>query len=165
MGEERVVDKGKVVKLSAGVEWAIHCCVVLSQAETPVATPRLAELHGVSKTYLAKHLQSLARAGLVHPSEGRDGGYVLTRAPENVTVLDVVQAIDGERPAFRCTEIRQQGVLAAPPEACRTACGVAKVMADAESAWRQSLSSVTIADLAATLDLSRLKQVLEAFSG
>jgi len=156
---------GDGVKLSGGVEWALHCCVVLSQAESPVATPRLAELHGVSKTYLAKHLQSLARAGLVSPSEGRDGGYVLTRAPEKVTVLDVVQAVDGDQPAFRCTEIRQQGVLAAPPEACKSACGVAKVMADAERAWRQSLMSVTIADLAATLDLSRLKQVLEAFSG
>jgi Rrf2 family protein len=153
------------VKLSTGVEWALHCCVVLSQAESPVATPRLAELHGVSKTYLAKHLQSLARAGLVHPSEGRDGGYVLTRAPENVTVLDVVQAVDGGKPAFRCTEIRQQGGLAAPPEACRSACGVAKVMADAENAWRESLSSVTIADLAATLDILRLKQVLESPSG
>ena len=153
------------MKLSAGVEWALHCCVVLSQAESPVATPRLAELHGVSKTYLAKHLQSLARAGLVRPSEGRDGGYVLTRAPENVTVLDVVQAVDGEKPAFRCTEIRQQGVLAAPPEACRSACGVAKVMADAESAWRQSLSSVTIADLAATLDVSRRREILKSPSG
>ena len=153
------------MKLSAGVEWALHCCVVLSQAESPVATPRLAELHGVSKTYLAKHLQSLARAGLVRPSEGRDGGYVLTRAPENVTVLDVVQAVDGEKPAFRCTEIRQQGELAAPPEACRSACGVAKVMADAESAWRQSLSSVTIADLAATLDVSRRREILKSPSG
>lgn len=55
------------MKLSGGVEWALHCCVVLSQAESPVPTARLAELHGVSKTYLAKHLQSLARAGLVHP--------------------------------------------------------------------------------------------------
>nr|EJJ02013.1 rrf2 family protein family protein [Rhodococcus sp. JVH1] len=148
------------MKLSGGVEWALHCCVVLSQAESPVPTARLAELHGVSKTYLAKHLQSLARAGLVHPTEGRDGGYVLTRAPEAITVLDVVQAVDGTEPAFRCTEIRRQGVLAAPPEQCRSACGIAKVMAGAEQAWRASLSSVTIADLGATIDLTVLKHIL-----
>ena len=148
------------MKLSAGVEWSIHCCVVLSQAESPVPSARLAELHGVSKTYLAKHLQSLARAGLVSPSEGRDGGYVLTRPPELVSVLEVVQAVDGDQPAFRCTEIRQQGVLAAPPEDCRAPCGIAKVMADAERAWRESLSGTTIADLAASFDTSSVKQVL-----
>jgi DNA-binding IscR family transcriptional regulator len=76
-------------------------------------------------------------------------------------VLDVVQAVDGTGPAFRCTEIRQQGLLAAPPEQCTTPCGIAKVMADAERAWRDSLSCVTIADLAATLDLAALKQTLQ----
>ncbi len=116
----------------------------------------------MSKTYLAKHLRALAHAGLVNPTEGRDGGYVLTRAPEKITVLDVVQAVDGTEPAFRCTEIRQQGILAAPPpEQCRSACGIAKVMADAEKAWRASLSGgVTIADLAATLDLPALRKIL-----
>jgi Rrf2 family protein len=150
------------MKLSGGVEWSLHCCVVLSQAEGPVPTARLAELHGVSRTYLAKHLQSLARAGLVHPTEGRDGGYLLTRAASEITVLDVVQAVDGPEPAFRCTEIRQQGLLAAPPEQCRAACGIAKVMATAEKAWRSELSAVTISDLAATLDLTALRDKLSA---
>lgn len=140
------------MKLSAGVEWAIHCCVVLSLADRPLPGARLAELHGVSKTYLAKHLQALARAGIVQPSEGRDGGYALTRDPAGITVLDVVRAIDGPEPAFRCTEIRQQGDLAAPPEQCRQMCGVAQVMAEAEQAWRASLSGRTIADLASTVD-------------
>ena len=149
------------VKLSGGVEWSLHCCVVLGQANSPVPAARLAELHGVSKTYLAKHLQSLARAGIVHPSEGRDGGYVLTRGPQHTTVLDVVQAIDGKEPAFRCTEIRQQGILAAPPEECLSACGIAKVMAQAEQAWQSTLSAVSIADLAATLDVDALKEILE----
>ncbi|GCE42452.1 Predicted transcriptional regulator of 4-carboxymuconolactone decarboxylase, Rrf2 family [Rhodococcus wratislaviensis] len=144
------------------MEWSLHCCVVLSQAEGPVPTARLADLHGVSKSYLAKHLQSLARAGLVHPTEGRDGGYVLTRAPGDITVLDVVQAVDGDAPAFRCTEIRQQGLLAAPQEQCTTPCGIAKVMAGAERAWRDTLSGVTIADLAATLDVTVLKATLDA---
>lgn len=138
------------MKLSAGVEWALHCCVVLSQTEQPVPSARLAELHGVSKSYLAKHLQALARDGIAQPCEGRDGGYVLMRPASKITVLDVVHAIDGRRPAFRCTEIRQQGELALPPEQCDRPCGIARVMADAERAWRASLAATTIADLAAS---------------
>jgi len=148
------------VKLSGGVEWALHCCVVLSRASAPVPSARLAELHGVSKTYLAKHLQALARAGLVRAAEGRDGGYALTREPAAITVLDVVVAIDGDQPAFRCTEIRQQGELALPPEECRAPCGIARVMAEAERSWRRSLAGTTIADLGASLDPARLDGLL-----
>jgi Rrf2 family protein len=140
------------MKMSAGVEWALHCCSVLSTASGPVPAHRLAELHGVSKTYLAKHLQALSKAGLIHAVEGRDGGYELSRPAAEVTVYDVVRAVDGPEAAFRCTEIRQQGPLPTPPEACTVPCGIAKVMATAERAWRDSLRGVTIGDLAATVD-------------
>ena len=137
------------MKLSAGVEWAIHCCVVLSRADGPVPAQRLAEFHGVSRTYLAKSLQALSRAGLVASTEGRVGGYVLNRPPRGITVLDVVLAIEGEDPAFRCTEIRQNGPFGAKPKECLRPCGIARVMGAAEDAWRASLAAVTIADLAA----------------
>jgi Rrf2 family protein len=136
------------VKLSAGVEWAVHCCVVLSEAPAPVPAQRLAEYHGVSRTYLAKHLQQLSRAGLVRSTEGRVGGYALTRPADEITVLDVVLAVEGPEPAFRCTEIRQNGPLPATGEACRRPCGIARAMWAAEDAYRASLRGVTIADLA-----------------
>jgi len=138
--------------MSGGVEWAVHCCVVISRADGPVPTAKLAELHGVSRSYLAKHLQQLARADLISATEGRDGGYELTRAPTDITVLDIVLAIEGREPAFRCTEIRQNGPLPTPPEACRKACGVARVLHQAENAYRDALREVTIADLAATVE-------------
>ncbi len=103
------------MKMSAGVEWAVHCCILLSQAEQPVPAQRLAEFHGVSRTYLAKHLQLLSRAGLVTSSEGRAGGYALTRPADQITALDVVLAIEGDESTFRCTEIRQNGPLPASP--------------------------------------------------
>ena len=139
------------MKMSAGVEWAIHCCVVLSQADGPVPAQRLAEFHGVSRTYLAKHLQQLSRAGLVSSTEGRVGGYALTRSADEISVLDVVLAIEGTETAFRCTEIRQNGPLPASGAVCRRPCGIARVMYAAEDAWRTSLGAVSVADLAATV--------------
>lgn len=138
--------------MTAGVEWAVHCCVAMSRAEGPVPAARLADFHGVSRTYLAKHLQSLARAGLVASVEGRDGGYVLTRAAADISLLDVVLALEGPEPAFRCTEIRQNGPMPTPPEACRTPCGVAQAMQAAEAAWREALGATSIADLAARVE-------------
>ncbi|GAA3510821.1 Rrf2 family transcriptional regulator [Aeromicrobium panaciterrae] len=140
------------MKMSAGVEWALHSCTVLSTSSEPVPVNKLAELHGVSRTYLAKHMQAMSRAGIIHAVEGRDGGYQLSRPSTDVTVYDIVRAIDGPEAAFRCTEIRQQGPLPTTGEACKVPCGIAKVMAAAERAWRDSLRSVTIADLSATVD-------------
>lgn len=136
------------MRISGGVEWALHCCVVLTASKQPVPAATLAELHDVSSSYLAKQLQSLSRAGLIHSVQGKSGGYVLTRAAESITVLDVVQAVDGPGPAFVCTEIRQRGPLAAPADSCSAPCPIARAMGAAEEAWRQALARVTIADLA-----------------
>jgi Rrf2 family protein len=136
------------VKMSGGVEWALHCCVVLTSVREPVPAARLAELHDVSPTYLAKQLQALSRAGLIHSTQGKSGGYALTRSPELITVLDVVDAVDGPSPAFVCTEIRQRGPMATPAEACTKPCPISRAMATAEAARREALRAISIADLA-----------------
>lgn len=136
------------MKLSGGVEWAVHCCIVLTGLSTPASAAKLAEFHDVSSTYLAKQMQALARAGLIRSVQGYQGGYVLTRAPDEISVLDVVLAVEGEQPMFVCTEIRQRGPFASSPDHCTTACAVAKTMLEAEQAWRSSLKAVTIAELA-----------------
>ncbi|WP_327260792.1 Rrf2 family transcriptional regulator [Streptomyces sp. NBC_01232] len=140
------------MKLSGGVEWALHCCVVLTAASRPVPAARLALLHDVSPSYLAKQMQALSRAGLVASVQGKTGGYALTRPASEITVLDVVLAVDGADPAFICTEIRRRGPLGAPPEACTKPCGIARVMGAAEAAWRASLQGVTIADLVGSVE-------------
>ena len=140
------------MKISGGVEWAVHCCVVLTGMDQPVPAAKLAALHDVSATYLAKQMQALARAGLVHSVQGNSGGYLLTRSPAEITVLDVVQAIDGVKPAFTCTEIRQRGPLGTPPEQCTGPCPVNRVMMRAEQAYREALREISIADLAAEVN-------------
>ena len=150
------------MKLSGGLEWALHCCVVLSVADVPVPVATLAELHDVSSTYLAKQMQALSRAGIVHSVQGQAGGYLLTRDPKNITVLDVVEAVDGPEAPFVCTEIRQRGPLAAAPKDCKSLCVINRTMLAADRAWRQSLKSVTIADLARGVERGYAGDVMAA---
>jgi Rrf2 family protein len=130
------------------VEWALHCGVALTAANGPVPATRLAELHDVSSSYLAKQLQALSRAGLIRSAQGHSGGYELSRSPGEITVRQVVEAVDGPLPAFACTEIRQRGPLATPVEACERPCAISRAMTAADEAWRAALEAVTIADLA-----------------
>ena len=140
------------MKLTSGVEWALHCCVTLSQSETPVSAARLARLHEIPSAYLAKHLQALSQAGILHSTPGPVGGYTFAHPPAQVSILDVVLAIDGPEPAFRCTEIRRKGPLAVEPERCLTPCAVSRAMSAADAAWRAALQRITIADLAQNID-------------
>jgi Rrf2 family protein len=150
------------MKMSAAVEWALHCCVALADVAAPVPVAKLAHLHDVSSTYLAKQMQTMARGGLVRSVQGKAGGYVLTRAPEDITVLDVVLAIEGPAPAFECTEIRQRGPLATPPEDCARACPVARAMLAGEAAWRAALKAISIRDLRDTVGAEGGEQTLAA---
>ncbi|MDW3116993.1 MAG: Rrf2 family transcriptional regulator [Roseovarius pacificus] len=139
-------------RLSDGVEAALHCALVLTALPDGNVLPgrSLAELHGVSETYLLKHLRSLAAAGIVDALPGPRGGYRLSRAPDRITLLDIVEAIDGTGPAFVCREIRRRGPgKTGNPCAYKTDCFIKTRMLEAESAWRDALRAQTLADLVA----------------
>lgn len=137
------------MRMSDGVEWAVHLCGILAAAPEGRGLPRakLAEFHDLPPAYLAKHLQALSRAGIVTSERGAKGGYRLGRAPAKVSLLDIVLAIEGQRPAFRCNEIRQRGPCAAPPSSCRKTCPIARAFLEAEAAWRQALAGVSLAEI------------------
>lgn len=126
---------------------------LLTQAPEGAALSRgaLAAYYGLPDAYLAKHLHALVRTGLLHASTGPRGGFRLARQPEDITVLDIVEAIDGSTRPFVCKEIRQQGTGAYPAEACRRPCTINVVMTRAHNAWRTSLRDVTLADLSTSL--------------
>ena len=144
------------MQLGEGVEWALHCCTLLSLVPPDHTLPasRLAEYHGVPPAYLAKHLQALAQAGIVESVPGRKGGYRLIRPAHEVTLLEVVDAVEGTGPAFRCTEIRRRGPARVKASEYRAPCGIHLAMQRAEDAWRAELERQTIADLLQHLSVS-----------
>lgn len=140
--------------MGRGVEWAVHSCV--NMAWTPageaVNSARLAEFYKLPGAYLNKQLQALVRAGILASVSGPRGGFHLARRPENITVLDIVLALEGPEPAFRC-----EAVLGNVPEAdsqenfVRT-CLISQTMRQAELAWRQALARQTIAGIADSME-------------
>lgn len=150
------------MRLTEGVEWAAHCAVLLAALPDGATLPasRLAEYHDLPGPYLAKTLQALAGAGIVASVPGRRGGYRLGRPAGEITLLDVVVAVDGDDPLFRCTEIRKRGPARAAPRAYPPTCGIAAAMERAEAAWRTELDATTVADLAAGVQRHAPRQVL-----
>jgi Rrf2 family protein len=137
------------MKLGDGVEQAIHSVGMLAGLSEGgvLSAAALAEFHGVSTSYLLKHLQSLSNAGIVATVPGPKGGYRLARATDRITLLDIVLAVEGQQPAFRCAEIRQRGPNPLPGRYFTKPCGINAAMLKAEKAYRAELAKTTIADI------------------
>lgn len=82
---------------SQTVEYALRAVVHLAY-EAPEArtTAQIAEATKVPKDYLSKILQGLAKKGIVQTQRGVGGGVSLARTPDELTILDVVQAVEPE---------------------------------------------------------------------
>ncbi|HYE01471.1 MAG TPA: Rrf2 family transcriptional regulator [Alphaproteobacteria bacterium] len=142
--------------LTVSVEYGLHCLLwLVSAGDAPVSSRDLAELQGISPSFLAKIFPKLEKAGIVAASEGIRGGYRLARPPERITVLDVVDAIEGEKPLFDCQEVRGRCTLfGGKPPAWSTSgvCAIHAVMLRAEKSMRAELAAQTLADVAAAVD-------------
>lgn len=140
--------------MAEGVEWALHSCLNLSWMDTPVPTVRLAAYFDLPAPYLNKQLQALSRAGILGSTSGPRGGFRLDRAPDKITMLDVVVAIEGAEPAFRCAEILRASPFGDPKGNYLDGCVISVAMSRAELAWRRELTATTIADLAQNVEVS-----------
>jgi len=70
---------------------------------------------------------------------------------DEITLLDIVLAVEGPAPAFRCAEIRQRGPNPLPGRYFSKPCGINAAMLKAEKAYRAELAKVTMASILADL--------------
>ncbi|WP_025111523.1 Rrf2 family transcriptional regulator [Pseudomonas sp. H1h] len=139
---------------SAGVEYGIHCLAFLvgNGGDSREASVRdLAELQGVPVEYLAKIFTKLAKGKLVVASEGVRGGFSLARPADEITLLDIVKAIDGRKNIFECRDIRGRCALfeGKPPEwAIEGTCSIHSAMMTAQQRMEEALAQQTILDIA-----------------
>ncbi|WP_028936091.1 RrF2 family transcriptional regulator [Pseudonocardia spinosispora] len=141
------------MKLPASTEWVLHCATTLAQLEpgTSASTSQLSQYYDLPAPYLAKQLKALVKAGVLTATTGPRGGFRLARPASEITLLQIVEAVDGASSPYECREIRQQGQGALPAEDCRDTCILAVKMEEAHEAWRTSLGGVTLAGVLDTL--------------
>lgn len=136
----------------SAVEYALHSLLYLSRSDQSGARSvrDIAEFQKLSTDYVAKLFTRMEKAGLVISIEGLRGGFRLARPAEDISVLDVVDAVEGRKPLFTCREIRSKCVLfddAVPSWSGRGVCGIHAVMLQADAAMRASLAQANLAQL------------------
>ena len=131
------------MRVSAKADYALRACVELATAEggVHIKGERIAQAQEVPLKFLENILGDLRQAGLVRSQRGVEGGYWLARPAEEITLADVIRAVEGPL----------ANVRGARPESIEYA-GSAKPLRDVWVAVRASLRSVleevTLADVA-----------------
>lgn len=90
------------LELSSKVEYALLALIELAShptKTTPLTINEITAKQPIPERYLEQVLTSLRRSGLVESHRGSRGGYVLNRAPWQITLLDVVISLEGNRKA------------------------------------------------------------------
>lgn len=141
----------------SNVEYGLHCLLYLVDppAGAPVSSKDLAEFQGVSPSLVAKLFTQLQKAGIVESAEGIRGGYRLARPAGDISVYDVVRAVEGDKPLFQCREIRANCILYGddpPASATKGLCSIHAVMLKAQERMYGVLREQTLAGIAGEVD-------------
>jgi len=134
------------MKLSTKSTYGLRAMVDIARGfnERPVAIREIAEKEAISVSYLEQLLNKLRREGLLESVRGPAGGYVLSRRPQDVTVRDIVAALEGTIAPVPCIAVK--GLSAAKCSRSRT-CVTKTVWAKLTRAIDECLASVTLKDL------------------
>lgn len=129
--------------LSQTVEYALRAMVYLAgTGDEPQPTDQIAEKTKVPAPYLSKVLQHLTRKGLVRSQRGMRGGFLLAQSPADITVLDVVNAVDPIQRIVTCPlELKSHGV-----RLCPLHFRMDRALAMVEDAFRQSTLAEILAE-------------------
>jgi Rrf2 family iron-sulfur cluster assembly transcriptional regulator len=127
------------MKLSAAAEFAVRGALVLAEhrGQGPVTLGSICSQRDLSRQYLVKIFSALAKAGIVSSIRGKGGGYVLARDPDAVTLLDVIEAVEGPITLNLCQHD--------PPRCDRVECVLRPVWAGLQGDIRTRLGSLTLA--------------------
>ena len=127
------------MKLSTRSRYGLRALVAVARSpESLVTAELLAEGEEVSKRYLDEILRTLRKSGFLTSLRGRKGGYTLARSPEEINLLDIVDALEGSTELVPCVD---------EPEICNRSpdCPTRPIWTSATAQLREVFGAMTLA--------------------
>ena len=127
------------MKLSPAAEFAVRgvLAVAENQGQGAITLDEVCRQRDLPKQYLVKIFSSLSRAGLVDATRGKRGGYRLARDASEITILEVIEAVQGPIAMNFCQHD--------PPKCDEEECRLRSVWSDIQGYVRGRLAGITLA--------------------
>ena len=130
------------LQLTKRTDYAIRACLHLAMEDRcPISGRLIAERMAIPDRFLPQVMSDLGRAGIVGAMSGKNGGYCLRRDPASLSLLDLVEAVEGAGLRHECA-VREAPCDGDP------ACALHPVWAEAQAAFTDVLAGASIGDLA-----------------
>jgi Rrf2 family protein len=129
------------VRTTAKADYAVRAAVELAAAGDMVTADQLAQAQSIPVNFLENILRDLRRAGLVESRRGQQGGYLLARPAEEISIADVIRAVEGPLANVR-------GLSPDQLDYAGSAAKLREVWVALRASVRNVLEQVTIADVA-----------------
>ncbi|MDP4090336.1 MAG: Rrf2 family transcriptional regulator [Bacillota bacterium] len=106
------------MKLSTKGRYGVKAMVNLAihYGEEPVSIKSISDSEGISEYYLEQLFGPLRKAGLIKSTRGAQGGYILNKSPEEITVADIIQVLEGPIEISECID----GIPCSNEDGCAT---------------------------------------------
>ena len=131
------------LRLTKRADYAVRACMVLATTpEVPLPSRCIAERMAIPERFLPQILADLSRAAIVEGTVGKGGGYALRRTPDELTLLEIIESVEGPARSEQCVlEDRR----------CDEdhACALHPVWSAAQSAFIHVLEATTLARIVA----------------
>lgn len=129
------------MKLSMAAEFGVRGILCLAQeyGNGPLPLDEICRRRGLQKQYLTKIFGMLSRADLVDAVRGKGGGYLLAKPPSEISLLDVIEAVEGPLAVNLCQNT--------PPKCEDLDCLVRPVWTEVQGKVRSILSGSTLQEL------------------
>jgi len=130
--------------LTKRADYAIRAMLALAQAgeDERLSVRRIAADQDIPSQFLRRIMSDLVRAGLIHSVAGRSGGYLLARPATSVSILDVIEAVEGDGGGRTC-------VLRGGPCGVSGECRVHLAFSTSRDGFMAGLAGASFADLVA----------------
>ena len=92
----------KIINITEAVSIALHAMILVAKKEGQLNVNEIAEDTGSSKFHIAKIMQKLVKDGYLISHRGPSGGFKLAKAPQDVSLLEIFETIEGKITVSRC---------------------------------------------------------------
>lgn len=130
------------MKLSTKARYGLRAVVQIAKTYggAPAKRKEIAEAQNISDSYLENLLIVLKNIRIIETTRGSNGGYVLCRHPSKITVLEVVEALEGPLDLVECVSSEES--------CCKSkSCSTRVIWSEMSNLWKQKLSERTLQDL------------------
>ena len=130
------------MQLTSTTDYAIRIVCYLAAQRQMISTSELSQELSVPSSYIPKITKKLKQAGIIKACEGTNGGYMLAKQPENISLMDIISCVEETMAINRCLEEDRFC-----PRNLEDTCKIHKILLSLQNTYNNKLESVKVSDV------------------